>query len=255
MRLNRFWQPNPRAFGKRPTERVQRHGAPPHAGATGEREAHREPSPAASGDRPHDDPRAAPVPAAQELYRYQNDEGVIVLSSTLPPRFATRGYTVIDTTGRVVRVVPRQLTPEEIAARDAQRKVEEAERLAALERRRKDEELLRLYSSPDDVERAMERQVATIQGSIDTMRANLARVRTQKRNLESQAADIERAGNPIPARIIDGLRDLEAQIAEREAEIAERQEDIEATRADFAADAQRVRYLLGLSDDDGSGTG
>jgi len=63
MRLNRFWQPNPRAFGKRPTERVQRHGAPPHAGATGEREAHREPSPAASGDRPHDDPRAAPVPA------------------------------------------------------------------------------------------------------------------------------------------------------------------------------------------------
>lgn len=196
---------------------------------------------------------AAPCVQAAQLYRYENDEGVIVLSSTLPPRFATRGYTIIDERGRVLRVVPRQLTPEEIVAREAQRKVEEAERLAALERRRRDEELMRLYSSPEDVERAMGRQIASIQGAIDTVRSNIQRLRSQKRVLESRAADLERAGNPIPETLIEGIRDFDAQIAEKQREIDGRLAEIESTREAFAADEARVRYLLGITDEIGSG--
>jgi flagellar export protein FliJ len=195
---------------------------------------------------------AAPAWSAQ-LYRYENDEGVIVLSSTLPPRFATRGYTVIDERGRVLRVVPRQLTAQEVEAREVQRRAEEAERQASLERRRQDEELMRLYSSPEDVERAMERQIDTIQGAIDTVRANIQRLRTQKRNLESRAAERERAGESIPGSLIDGIRELDGQIADRQREIANREAEIEAVREDYAEDRARVRYLLGLDEEEPNG--
>lgn len=186
---------------------------------------------------------------AAELFRYRNGNGVVVLANTIPAEYASQGYTVIDHRGRVIRVVPRQLTDEEIQARSEAEAVEreaEAERLA---RRRQDEDLLRLYSTPDDVERALERKLASIEGAIDTVEANIQRLRTQKRNLQARAAEIERSGQPIPQQVISGIRSLDDQIAERQREIASREAEILATREDFAETRERLRYLLGLSDD------
>jgi chromosome segregation ATPase len=191
---------------------------------------------------------ALPLSAA-ELFRYRNSEGVVVLANTIPAQYATQGYTVLDHRGRVLRVVPRQLSASEIVERDAELAAEreaEAERMA---QRQEDEELLRLYSTPDDVERALQRQLESIEGAIDTVEANIQRLGTQKRNLQVQAAEIERSGKPIPLRIISGLRSLDDQIAEKQREIEAREAEILATRQDYAADRERLRVLLGLSDD------
>ncbi|MEE4359885.1 MAG: DUF4124 domain-containing protein [Pseudomonadales bacterium] len=190
----------------------------------------------------------APATAA-ELFRYENEDGIVVLSSSLPPQFATRGYTVIDERGRVVREVKRQLTPEEIRQREAARAAEEAERIAAEAQRARDEELVRLYGSPDDVTRAMERRVASIEGAIRTVESNIQRLRNQKRNLERRAADYERSGREIPEALIDNIRVLDEQVAERQEEIAQREREIEAARDEFARDRDRVRYLLGFPEE------
>lgn len=201
---------------------------------------------------------ALAVPAmveAAELFRYQNDEGVVVLSNSLPPRYATRGYTVIDHRGRVLRVVPRQLTDQEIAEREA---AEEADRVARLEReqrRRRDEELVRLYSTPEDIERALERKVASIEGAIASVELSIQRLVGQKRNLESRAAELERGGSPIPATLVDSIRSLDQQIADREREIDNREREIDETRSAFSADRERLRYLLGIDGDPGNAGG
>lgn len=185
---------------------------------------------------------------AAELFRYENEEGVVVLSSTLPPEVAARGYEVIDERGRVVRQVQRQLTPEEIRRREAEAAAAEAERLAAERRREKDRELLRLYGTPEDVTRALERRIASIEGAIRTVEGNIQRLRNQKRNLERRAADYERTGREIPEGLIDNIRVIDGQIDERQQEIEQRRAEIETTREEFARDRDRVRYLLGLSD-------
>ncbi|MEE4301485.1 MAG: DUF4124 domain-containing protein [Pseudomonadales bacterium] len=186
---------------------------------------------------------------AAELFRYRNSAGVVVLANTIPAEYATQGYTVIDHRGRVIRVVPRQLSEEEIQARAEAEAAEREAEEARLARRRQDEELMRLYSTPEDVERAMARKVASIQGAIDTVNANIQRLLSQKRGLQTRAAEIERSGRPIPQTVIDGIRSVEEQISEKQREIAAREAEILATREDFAEDRERLRYLLGPSDE------
>jgi len=189
----------------------------------------------------------APGGFAAELFRYRNNDGVVVLANTIPAEYAREGYTVIDHRGRVLRVVPRQLSEAELAAQAEAEAAERAAQAARLARRRQDEELLRLYSTPDDVDRAMERKLESIEGAIDTVNANIQRLRTQKRNLQAQAAEIERSGQAIPQNILSGIRSIDDQIAEKEREIEAREAEVLATQADFEKDRDRLRYLLGLS--------
>ena len=161
----------------------------------------------------------ASTAAGAELFRYRNSDGVVVLANTIPAEYASNGYTVIDHRGRVLRVVPRQLSGAELAARAEAEASERAAQAERLERRRADEELLRLYSTPEDVDRAMERKLASIEGAIDTVKANIQRLRTQKRNLQAQAAEIERSGQSLPQNILSGIRSIDDQIAEKEREI------------------------------------
>lgn len=187
------------------------------------------------------------VPAlAAELFRYVNDDGVVVISSNLPPRFASRGYAVIDSRGRVLREVPRQLTAEEVRARQAQEAALEAERQAAERRRAQDEELLRLYGSPEEVSRARDRRVESIEAHIASIRAGMARLRSQQSSLEGQAAELERAGRPVPEHILTSLERIQSQLQERYEEISMREEEIERARESFDRDRERVARLLGV---------
>ena len=189
----------------------------------------------------------APAILAAELFRYRNSDGVIVLANTIPAEYARNGYTVIDHRGRVLRVVPRQLSGAELEARAEAEAAEQAAHAERLAQRRADEELLRLYSTPEDVDRAMERKLASIEGAIDTVKANIQRLRTQKRNLQAQAAEIERSGQGLSQNILSGIRSIQDQIAEKEREIEARQMEVLATRAEYEKDRDRLSYLLGLS--------
>lgn len=188
----------------------------------------------------------APLVMAAELFRYVNDEGVVVISSTLPPRFASRGYAVIDSRGRVLREIPRQLTAEEVRAREAQEAALEAELEAAERRRAQDEELLRLYGSPEEVSRARDRRIESIEAHIASIRAGTARLRSQQSTLEAQAAELERAGRPVPEHILTSLERIQGQLQERYEEISMREEEIERTRESFDRDRERVARLLGV---------
>ena len=188
-----------------------------------------------------------PAEAAQ-LFRYRNDDGVVVLSSTLPPRYATRGYTILDHRGQVIREVSRQLTEAEVRAREEQEAAEAEARRAREERARRDRELVRLYSSPDDVTRAMDRRIESIEGAVATMRTGIQRQRDRRSELRSRAADLERAGRPVPDVLIEEMESIEENIANREEEIAGRRQEIDAIRDSFARDRARLRFLLRLSD-------
>lgn len=56
------------------------------------------------------------------MYRYTDENGQIVISSTIPQEASRRGYDILSKNGRVIETIDPEPTEEEIAAREAEEK-------------------------------------------------------------------------------------------------------------------------------------
>ena len=178
----------------------------------------------------------APVAAQAELYRYVDNRGTTVLDSRVPAEFVSRGYEVLDAQGRVKHVVPAAPTAQE---REAARKA-----LADQERQRAaDATLLRLYSSPSDLDRAHQRQVAQIETLISSTEGNIAALRDQRDELQSRAAAQERAGRKVDEVIIAQLREVDTEVLRLQRLIASKRDEILEVNAAFATQRDRLVAL------------
>ncbi len=183
------------------------------------------------------------TPAHAELYKYVNEDGVTVLDSHVPARYVKNGYSILSLDGRILEVVPRALTDEEIRERDRALAEQRAREKAEREQKIADQNLLRIYGSPEDVVRARDTKLASIEGFINTSRGNVARLESQKRSLETQLANIERAGGSIGKERLAQIRSIENRTRSNEAEIQEKIGEMDQLRATFSADLKRVRDL------------
>ena len=174
---------------------------------------------------------------AGELYRYVNDKGVIVLDRQgVPPEFIGKGYDVLSDQGRVVRVVPPAPT-----AAERQRLQEEKAQATS------DAQLLRLYSSLDDVDRARERKLTELDGAVGAARGNLQSLRTQQANLQGQAAEQERAGRVVPESLLVQISNIKGEQESLLKDIERFEETRKQASAGFVADRARLAQLLGLT--------
>jgi septal ring factor EnvC (AmiA/AmiB activator) len=183
---------------------------------------------------------------AVDLIRYHNEDGVLVIAHTIPTHLVHNGYTRLSETGRVIEVVP--------SAKEKLEMTQEAERLAREQevrdaRKRADEELMRLYSSPRDVEDTRDRKVAEIERQVGRLKAQLDADRIQKRRLEREAARRERAGQKTSAELLQSLETVSARMAEAYREIDMRREEQVAVREQLGRDLERIKILHGLYDE------
>ena len=173
------------------------------------------------------------VTQAVELYRYVDDQGITVLSRQgVPPEFIGKGYEVLNEQGRVVKVVPPAPSDEEM------RRLLAEKALAG-----SDKQLLRLYSTPADVDRARERKLVELDGLIAVARGNLQSARTQQANLQSQAADYERAGRTVPEQLLTQIDNQKGEQLRLQQDIERYLEVRKQAEASFAADRARLSEL------------
>ncbi|EDM45859.1 DUF4124 domain-containing protein [Marinobacter algicola] len=173
------------------------------------------------------------------MYRYTDENGQIVISSTIPQEASRRGYDILSKNGRVIETIDPEPTEEEIAAREAEEK-----RLAEEERQRElDRKLLERYSHPDEAVRAMHRKIRELQGLNQLKRGNISVIVSQLDSEQSRAADLERSGRDIPEATLEKIRRLEAQIRDIEREINSQNANIKALRERFEADIERLEEI------------
>ena len=185
---------------------------------------------------------AANAAAVEEWYRYRNEQGVTVLSQSVPPALADNGYDVLDGDGRLLRKVPSKAERKRLReAEEARQKQADAEN----DRQRKDEDLLKLYASSADVAAARDRKLRSIEVDIGRIRADLEALKQKKTNLEQQGAERERGGLGHSEEIFENLTIVEAQIKVQEANIDSRRLEQQQIRESYDRDMERVRLLLG----------
>jgi predicted RNase H-like nuclease (RuvC/YqgF family) len=178
---------------------------------------------------------------AANMYRYTDDNGQIVISSTIPQEATKRGYDILSNNGRVIETIPPAPTEEEIAAREAEK--QRQKELA--EQREKDRALLKRFSHPDQAVKAMHRKIRELEGLIQLKRGNISVISSQLDNEQSRAANMERAGREIPEATLEKIRRLESQIRDIEREITSQTQEIEELRKAFEADIERLEEVTG----------
>jgi len=179
---------------------------------------------------------AADQAASQvEMYRYVNDKGITVIDRLgVPPQYIGKGYQVLNEQGRVIREVP----PAPTAAEIEQRKADAA-------RASSDQQLMRMYTSVEDVDRARDRKLAELDGLTSVAKGNLQSLKMQQANLQARAADQERAGRQVPDDLVAQLNNLRSDEQRLQQDIARYQQLRVQAVSSFGEDRARVAQLVG----------
>ena len=183
---------------------------------------------------------------SKDLYRYTNERGILVIHDRITPEYASKGYEIINEKGVVTKVVPRQLTKEELAQRDVKEQMAAA---AAVERerlRRWDESLLLRYSTIEDIEAARERALRDLRIRVSILKSNTRSLKQQVENYQATAADIERGGGTVDVQRLSAIEELQSEIAITERSIVDRETEIEQVKDEFQLDIGRFELLLEL---------
>jgi SMC interacting uncharacterized protein involved in chromosome segregation len=173
---------------------------------------------------------------ARQFFRYEDANGQTVINSSIPPEFVKKGYEIIDDKGVVLREVAPQLSEEAIRNRRAEEQRIEAQRT-------RDAELVKLYRSPGDVERAMRTWLSRLDMEIRLKDNRIDILRSNFNELQSQAANQERAGQEVDPELLERMNAIQAEIADYEAEIDAVENRKEEARAEFTADRERMMII------------
>lgn len=168
------------------------------------------------------------------LVRYFDEQGKVVITSTLPREAIDQGYDLLDSRGRVLRSVEPALSREE------RRKA-----LAKQQARAEDQDLTRLYPTPQDAERARDRLITALRLKIDYARSAIIQLDDKLSAEVETAAQAEQAGRAVSEAVAANIEIYSKQIREQEEKIADAKKDIAATRQEFAPIIERLRGING----------
>jgi Domain of unknown function (DUF4124) len=190
-----------------------------------------------------------PAPGQAGFYRWVDDQGVVHYTDQIPPTQVDRGHTSLNDKGVPLETVPPAQTPEE-ARREQELKRLRAEQERLLEEQRAaDRVLLSSYRSVDDLIMARDGKLAAVDVVIGVARSNIRREQEKLAQLRTEAADLERAGKPIPPHLEEAMAKAERAIRDAYGTIVERERQKEAIRVEFDRDHRRFSQLKDIPED------
>jgi hypothetical protein len=181
----------------------------------------------------------APKSTEAHMYRYTNDKGALVTSSSITPEYARKGYQIVTVTGVVLSTV----APEPTVEQRAQLAQQEKDKLTAEQQKVHDKELLLRYNSLDDINVAKKRRLDEINNQIVLLNSNAGTLKSQMDSEHQRAAIFERNGQPIPQVQLDKINALQQAIKVTEDQVVQRKQELVDETARFDKDTERLILL------------
>ena len=172
----------------------------------------------------------------QRFYRYISDTGVMVISSQIPARYVLKGYDIISRSGTLIKRVPPELSDKDKAKLEDQR-IEQA-RLKAW-----DDDLLRLYSSPYDIESAKQRKLQQILSDLRIIARNIEKINEDINRYQVLAAADERAERSVSKTILDNIEELKKDRKLEENRRLQKQNEQQEIIEKFDRDIARFKII------------
>lgn len=189
---------------------------------------------------------AAAAPAAaqqtQRLYKYTDPTtGQTVYTDKLPASAAGKANEQLSPQGTVIRRTEAALTPEQLAAKEAERKRKLDEELAAKEEKRKNLALLNTYPSERDIDDARARALRANDEAVKEAERKLADAEKRKQTLAAEAEFYKKRS--MPAHLKQEIQTNEVELRSQAELIEKKKQEIDAINARYDEDLRRYRGL------------
>lgn len=186
-------------------------------------------------------------PAHAAFKCWTNSDGVRECGNTIPPEYAQKKTEVVNERGMTVEVNERAKTKEELAA-EAQRERAAEEKLAAEEKKRQEQErrdkvLLATFATEEDITMARDRQLTSIDGTIELTRLAIEKLQEKLTGYREQSARYERAGKPVPEDLAKDIESVQNQIANRQQYIGNKEAEKQTLKQKYDEYQKRFREL------------
>lgn len=186
---------------------------------------------------------AASSVSAAQFYRWVDSQGNVFIQNYIPPEYVKGGYEIIDDAGNILKKVAPEISLEE-------RRANEAAQVSAEMQRARDQELLKAYRSPSDVDRTMSTWLSRMDMEI-RVKENRIRVKENEFNtLQARAADQERAGQTVDPELLSKMKAIQLEIESFNLEIREVELRQDESRSEFMRDRDRMIELWEMINDE-----
>ena len=184
--------------------------------------------------------------AQAKLYRWVDEEGNVQYSDKMPPDYIEKPHAELDQRGIAVKQVERAKTPEEIAEEQRLEELRRETQRRLAEQKAKDAVLLKTFQSEDDIILARDGKLALYDTHIRLAYKNIERLKIRLAQQKKKAADLERKGQVIPAKMEKAINNIRQQIKHNYAQILREGENKEKVRQQYNQDLERFRKLKQL---------
>ena len=182
-----------------------------------------------------------------KLYRWVDSEGNVHFSDSVPPEHVKQERTELDKRGLEVGTIGAAKTPEEIAQEaELERLRREKQRLID-EREAADRVLERTFRSVDDMVLARDGKIASIDLLIKLSESNIRQHKKKLNQLQTQAAELERAGKPVPHKLQQNISNTRNTLKDSYAGILRHEEHKKEIWTKYNTDIERFRTIKHIS--------
>lgn len=186
-----------------------------------------------------------PVMAAK-FKCWTNSDGVKECGTAVPPEYSQQRIETRGDSGRVVEVKERAKTEAELAEIDRLAKLKEIEDAKIAEQKKKDDVLLKTFSSERDINMLRDSKINVIEGILTVTKSNNKALTKKLEKLQKRAANSERRGKKPPQRTLDDIKAIENRLKKNTGSIKVKREEQKVIRAKFAKDLQHFRKLKNI---------
>ena len=184
-----------------------------------------------------------------QLYRWVDEQGNVNYTDKIPASQAEKGHVELSEDGMRVRTVPPAKTAEEI------QRERELERLRAQQQRLIDQQkaedrvLLRTFRNTDDLIMVRDGKLSALDVMIQVTKGNVRRQQDWLTHLRTEAAELERAGEPVTEQLQDRIAAAERSLNQAMGTILERERQKQEIRETFARDLKRFQQLKDIPEE------
>jgi hypothetical protein len=186
---------------------------------------------------------AAPAAAQKTLYKYTDPvTGKVIYSDKLPTDAAGKANEQLSRQGTVVKRNEAAPTPEQLAAREAERKKKLDDEMAAKEEKRKNTALLNTYSSERDIDEARARALEANKEAIKDAEQKVAEVQKRQKELAAEAEFYQK--KPMPRQLRQDVQSNEIALKANTDLLEAKRRETTTINAKYEEDKRRYAELV-----------